>query len=164
MKKLVSILVITILILGSLFATSFKVLDVEGKVFYGTSQNEVQVGDTLEDDVILNVRPQSKITLQPVDAIEKMGIPVICIVEESSLEGMSEMIEVIGKITQCDEKANKEAQKWGEKITELKAQAPNPEERTEGPPLASIQQGGQPYIRHYRTRRTQRHARDSTSA
>lgn len=40
MKKLVSILVITILILGSLFATSFKVLDVEGKVFYGTSQNE----------------------------------------------------------------------------------------------------------------------------
>lgn len=71
MKKLVSILVITILILGSLFATSFKVLDVEGKVFYGTSQNEVQVGDTLEDDVILNVRPQSKITLQPIDSIEK---------------------------------------------------------------------------------------------
>ena len=29
MKKLVSILVITILILGSLFATSFKVLDID---------------------------------------------------------------------------------------------------------------------------------------
>lgn len=85
-------------------------------------------------EVLLSLHPDvvligSMISQQDVDAIEKMGIPVICIVEESSLEGMSEMIEVIGKITQCDEKANKEAQKWGEKITELKAQAPNPEER-----------------------------------
>lgn len=71
MKKLVSILVIAILILGYLFATSFKVVDIDGKVFYGTSQNEVQIGDTLEDDVVLNVRPQSKITLQPIDSIEK---------------------------------------------------------------------------------------------
>ena len=71
MKKLVSILVIAILILGSLFATSFKVVDIDGKVFYGTSQNEVQVGDTLEDDIVLNVRPQSKITLQPIDSTEK---------------------------------------------------------------------------------------------
>ena len=71
MKKLVSILVIATLILGSLFATSFKVVDIDGKVFYGTSQNEVQVGDTLEDDIVLNVRPQSKITLQPIDSTEK---------------------------------------------------------------------------------------------
>ena len=71
MKKLVSILVIAILILGSLFATSFKVVDIDGKVFYGTSQNEVQVGDTLKDDIVLNVRPQSKITLQPIDSTEK---------------------------------------------------------------------------------------------
>lgn len=71
MKKLVSILVIAILILGSLFATSFKVVDIDGKVFYGTSQNEVQVGDTLEDDIVLNVRLQSKITLQPIDSTEK---------------------------------------------------------------------------------------------
>ena len=71
MKKLVSILVIAILILGSLFATSFKVVDIDGKVFYGTSQNKVQIGDTLEDDIVLNVRPQSKITLQPIDSTEK---------------------------------------------------------------------------------------------
>ena len=70
MKRLVSILV-TFFVFGTVFATSFKVVDVEGKVFYGTSQNEVQVGDTLEDDIILNVRPQSKITLQPVDSAEK---------------------------------------------------------------------------------------------
>ena len=70
MKKLVSILV-TFFVFGTVFATSFKVVDVEGKVFYGTSQNEVQVGDTLEDDIVLNVRPQSKITLQPVNSTEK---------------------------------------------------------------------------------------------
>ena len=70
MKRLVSILV-TFFVFGTVFATSFKVVDVEGKVFYGTSQNEVQVGDTLEDDIVLNVRPQSKITLQPVDSTEK---------------------------------------------------------------------------------------------
>ena len=70
MKRLVSILV-TFFVFGTVFATSFKVVDVEGKVFYGTSQNEVQVGDTLEDDVVLNIRPQSKITLQPIDSTEK---------------------------------------------------------------------------------------------
>lgn len=70
MKRLVSILV-TFFVFGTVFATSFKVVDVEGKVFYGTSQNEVQVGDTLEDDIVLNVRPQSKITLQPIDSTEK---------------------------------------------------------------------------------------------
>ena len=70
MKRLVSILV-TFFVFGTVFATSFKVVGVEGKVFYGTSQNEVQIGDTLEDDIVLNVRPQSKITLQPVDSIEK---------------------------------------------------------------------------------------------
>ncbi len=70
MKKLVSILV-TLFVFGTVFATSFRVIDVEGKVFYGTSQNEVQVGDTLEEDIVLNVRPQSKITLQPTDSTEK---------------------------------------------------------------------------------------------
>lgn len=85
-------------------------------------------------EVLLSLHPDvvligSMISQKDVDAIEKMGIPVICIVEESSLNGMSEMIEVIGKITQCDVKANEEAQKWGDKITKLKAQAPNPDER-----------------------------------
>lgn len=70
MKRLVLILV-TLFVFGTVFATSFKVVDVEGKVFYGTSQNEVQVGDTLEEDIVLNVRPQSKITLQLIDSTEK---------------------------------------------------------------------------------------------
>ena len=81
---------------------------------------------SLHPDVVLI---GSMISQKDVDAIEKMGIPVICIVEESSLDGMAEMMEVIGKITQCEEKGNAEAAKWREKIAESKANAPNPEDR-----------------------------------
>ena len=81
---------------------------------------------SLHPDVVLI---GSMISQQDVDAIEKMGIPVICIVEEKSLEGMAEMMEVIGRITQCEEKGNAEAENWREKIAERKAHAPNPEDR-----------------------------------
>ena len=47
---------------------------------------------SLHPDVVLI---GSMISQKDVDAIEKMGIPVICIVEESSLEGMAEMMEVM---------------------------------------------------------------------
>jgi len=85
-------------------------------------------------EVLLSLHPDvvligSMISQQDVEAIEKMGIPVICIVEESSLEGMSEMMEVIGRITQCEEKGNAEAEKWREKIADRKANAPAPENR-----------------------------------
>lgn len=85
-------------------------------------------------EVLLSLHPDvvligSMISQQDVDAIEKMGIPVICIVEESSLEGMAEMMEVVGKITQCEEKGNAEAAKWKDKIAERKANAPAPENR-----------------------------------
>ena len=81
---------------------------------------------SLHPDVVLI---GSMISQQDVDAIEKMGIPVICIVEEKSLEGMAEMMEVVGKITQCEEKGNTEATKWKEKIAERRANAPAPENR-----------------------------------
>lgn len=81
---------------------------------------------SLHPDVVLI---GSMISQKDVDAIEKMGIPVICIVEESSLDGMSEMMEVIGKITQHEETGNAEAEKWREKIAERKAHAPAPENR-----------------------------------
>lgn len=81
---------------------------------------------SLHPDVVLI---GSMISQKDVDAIEKMGIPVICIVEESSLEGMAEMMEVVGRITQCEEKGNAEAVKWREKIAERKANAPDPENR-----------------------------------
>ena len=85
-------------------------------------------------EVLLSLHPDvvligSMISQQDVDAIEKMGIPVICIVEESSLEGMAEMMEVVGKIAQCEEKGNTEAKKWREKIAERKSNAPAPENR-----------------------------------
>ena len=85
-------------------------------------------------EVLLSLHPDvvligSMISQKDVDAIEKMGIPVICIVEESSLEGMAEMMEVVGKITQCEEKGNSEAAKWKDKIAERRANVPAPENR-----------------------------------
>ena len=85
-------------------------------------------------EVLLSLHPDvvligSMISQKDVDAIEKMGIPVICIVEESSLDGMAEMMEVVGKITQCEEKGRAEAAKWKDKITERRANAPAPENR-----------------------------------
>lgn len=85
-------------------------------------------------EVLLSLHPDvvligSMISQKDVDAIEKMGIPVVCIVEESSLEGMSEMMEVIGRITQCEQKANTEASKWRNRIAELKSNAPAPKDR-----------------------------------
>lgn len=85
-------------------------------------------------EVLLSLHPDvvligSMVSQKDVDAIEQMGIPVVCIVEESSLEGMSEMMEVIGRITQCEEKGNAEAAQWREKITERKTHAPAPENR-----------------------------------
>ena len=72
-------------------------------------------------EVLLSLHPDvvligSMISQKDVDAIEKMGIPVICIVEEQSLEGMADMMEVIGRITQCEEKANTKASEWRDKV------------------------------------------------
>ena len=85
-------------------------------------------------EMLLSLHPDvvligSMVSQKDVDAIEQMGIPVVCIVEESSLVGMSEMMEVIGRITQCEEKGNAEAEKWREKIAERKAHAPAPKDR-----------------------------------
>ncbi len=81
---------------------------------------------SLHPDVVLI---GSMVSQKDVETIEKMGVPVVCIVEESSLEGMAEMMEVIGRITQCEDKGNAEAEKWRAKIAARKASAPNPEER-----------------------------------
>ncbi|MBQ3739812.1 MAG: ABC transporter substrate-binding protein [Bacteroidales bacterium] len=72
-------------------------------------------------EVLLSLHPDvvligSMISQKDVEAIEKMGIPVICIVEETSMEGMADMMEVIGRITQCEEKANSEAAKWRDEV------------------------------------------------
>lgn len=76
-------------------------------------------------EVLLSLHPDvvligSMISQKDVDAIEKMGIPVICIVEETSMEGMADMMEVIGRITQCEEKALTEASKWRDEVKEMR--------------------------------------------
>ncbi len=85
-------------------------------------------------EMLLSLHPDvvligSMISQKDVEVIEKMGIPVICIVEESSLEGMADMMEVIGRITQCEQNAEGEAARWREEIADLKAHAPAPKDR-----------------------------------
>ena len=62
----------------------------------------------------------SMVSQKDVEAIEKMNIPVVTIKEESNIEGMADMIEVIGQITECQERANQEAARWRERIAQLK--------------------------------------------
>jgi len=70
MKKLF-ILVLSLFMIFPLLGEIYKVTDIEGKVFYGISQNELQIGDTLNEDEVLNVKPQAKITLQIENSSEK---------------------------------------------------------------------------------------------
>ena len=53
----------------SVFATSYKVVNITGKVFVNNTQVEIE--QVLDDEDVLNVRPQAAITLQPIDKIEK---------------------------------------------------------------------------------------------
>ncbi len=76
-------------------------------------------------EVLLSLHPDvvligSMISQKDVDAIEKMGIPVVCIVEETSMEGMADMIRIIGKITNHEEKAEEQAEKWLTKIQNIR--------------------------------------------
>lgn len=68
MKKIFSVLILCFFA-GLVFANSYKVVEVAGKVF--TNSNLIEVGQILNDEDVLNVRPQSRITLQPIDGIEK---------------------------------------------------------------------------------------------
>lgn len=68
MKKILIILM-TFLFAGIVFADSYKVVDVVGKVY--TGNNLVEIGQILNDEDVLNVRPQAKITLQLIDKTEK---------------------------------------------------------------------------------------------
>ena len=70
MKKLF-ILVLSLFMVFPLLSETYEVTSIEGKVFYGTSQNALQIGDILNEDEVLNVKPQAKITLQIVNSSEK---------------------------------------------------------------------------------------------
>lgn len=69
MKKVLAIILLIVLFASPLIATSYKVLNVAGKVFVNNTQ--VEIDQILEDEDVLNVRPQAAITLQPVDKVEK---------------------------------------------------------------------------------------------
>ena len=67
----------------------------------------------------------SMVSEKDVETIEKMNIPVVTIKEESNIEGMSEMIEVLGRITGCEQKASEEATRWRQRIEQLKQENEN---------------------------------------
>lgn len=62
MKKFLSFIFAFVLI-ASVFATSYKVVNITGKVFVNNAQVEIE--QVLDDEDVLNVRPQAAITLQP---------------------------------------------------------------------------------------------------
>lgn len=68
MKKFLSF-IFAFVLMTSVFATSYKVVNITGKVFINNAQVEVE--QVLDDEDVLNVRPQAAITLQPIDKIEK---------------------------------------------------------------------------------------------
>ena len=68
MKKILTIIIMNLLF-ATIFAESYKVLDVVGKVYVGSEQ--VSVGQVLSEEDILNVRPQAAITLQIFEGTEK---------------------------------------------------------------------------------------------
>lgn len=62
----------------------------------------------------------SIVSKKDVETIEKMNIPVITVKEESSIEGMSNVIEVIGKITNLEAPAQYQAKRWRTHLALLK--------------------------------------------
>ncbi len=78
-------------------------------------------------EALLALRPDavligSIVSQKDVQAIERMNIPVIAIKEEQNIEGMADMMRVIGRITGCEEQADKAATDWSSKVSRLKAQ------------------------------------------
>ena len=68
MKKILTVIVMNLLF-ATIFAETYKVTNVVGKVFVDSEQ--VVVGQVLSDEDILNVRPQAAITLQVFEGTEK---------------------------------------------------------------------------------------------
>ncbi len=65
----------------------------------------------------------SVVSKKDVAAIEKLNIPVVTIKIEDNIERMSEMIEILGKITGQTDEANRQAAEWNKTIQELKRTA-----------------------------------------
>lgn len=80
----------------------------------------------LNPDVVLI---GSIVSRKDVETIEKLHIPVIVVKEEGSIAGMADIIEVIGQITNCEEKAKSEAENWRLKVSQLKKMQPQSTDR-----------------------------------
>lgn len=70
MKKLFLVFISMFVLTFGSFAATYKILGITGKVFVNDTQ-VIAPGQILNDEDVLNVRPQASITLQPIDDIEK---------------------------------------------------------------------------------------------
>lgn len=75
-------------------------------------------------EALMSVRPDvvligSIVSKKDVAAIEKLNIPVIAIREEKSLEGMSDVIAVIGKIANQTSTADVQIAEWKSKLSDI---------------------------------------------
>ncbi len=76
-------------------------------------------------ETLLALRPDavligSIVSQKDVQAIERMNIPVIAIKEEQNIEGMADMMRVIGKITGHETQADSVAADWSLRVSRLK--------------------------------------------
>lgn len=70
MKKGI-IFALLIIFIAPIFAASYKVENIGGRVYIGSSYEEVEIGQVLDDEDILNIRPNAFITLSSLDRVEK---------------------------------------------------------------------------------------------
>lgn len=70
MKKLFLVFISMFILTFGSFAATYKILGITGKVFVNDTQ-VIAPGQVLNEEDVLNVRPQASITLQPIDGIEK---------------------------------------------------------------------------------------------
>ncbi len=78
-------------------------------------------------EALLALRPDavligSIVSQKDVQTIERMNIPVIAIKEEQNIEGMADIMKIIGRITGCEEQADKAAADWLLRVDRLKTQ------------------------------------------
>ncbi len=74
---------------------------------------------SLHPDVVLI---GSMVSQEDVDKIEKLHIPVIALIEESDITGISTLLLNLGKITDNDSAARREAARWEETLEAFRQQ------------------------------------------
>ena len=85
---------------------------------------------SLHPDVVLI---GSMVSQEDVDKIEKLNIPVIALIEESDITGISTLMLNLGKITAQDSAAKVEADRWQQTLENFRQDLQRPDHRLRRP-------------------------------